>query len=127
MSKLALLGGTPTLELNTLTPFNTIGREEREAAQKVLQVGTLSGFLASNSSGFLGGPEVRRLEENWCEIFGASHAVSVNSATSGLFAAIGAVGIGPGDEVIVSPYTMSASVVAPLIYGGIPIFSDVEP
>lgn len=127
MSKLALLGGTPTLELNTLTPFNTIGREEREAAQKVLQGGTLSGFLASNSSGFLGGPEVRRLEENWCEIFGTSHAVSVNSATSGLFAAVGAAGIGPGDEVIVSPYTMSASVVAPLIYGGIPIFADVEP
>ena len=33
----------------------------------------------------------------------------------------------PGEEVIVSPYTMSASVVAPLIYGGVPVFADVEP
>lgn len=127
MSKLALLGGTPTLESNTLTPFNTIGREESVAAQKVLDGGTLSGFLASDSSGFLGGPEVRRFEEHWCDVFATSHAISVNSATSGLFAAVGAAGISPGDEVIVSPYTMSASVVAPLIYGGIPIFVDIEP
>jgi len=51
--------------------------------------------------------------------------VSMNSATSGLYAAIGALGIGYGDEVIVSPYTMSACAVCPLIYGAIPIFADV--
>lgn len=127
MSKLAILGGAPILESNTLTPFNTIGREEGVAAQKVLDAGVLSGFLAEDSSGFLGGPEVRKFEENWCDTFATSHAISVNSATSGLFAAVGAAGISPGDEVIVSPYTMSASVIAPLIYGGIPIFVDVEP
>jgi len=54
------------------------------------------------------------------------HSVSVNSATSGLYAAIGALGIGYGDEVIVSPYTMSACAIAPLIYGAIPVFADVE-
>jgi len=54
------------------------------------------------------------------------HTVSMNSATSGLFAAMGAVGIGPGDEVIVPPYTMSATAMAPLIYGGIPVFADIE-
>jgi dTDP-4-amino-4,6-dideoxygalactose transaminase len=51
----------------------------------------------------------------------------MNSATSGLFAAIGALGLGYGDEVIVSPYTMTACALAPLIYGAIPIFADVEP
>jgi len=50
----------------------------------------------------------------------------MNSATSCLYAAIGALKIGYGDEVIVSPYTMSACAVAPLIYGAIPIFADVE-
>jgi dTDP-4-amino-4,6-dideoxygalactose transaminase len=51
----------------------------------------------------------------------------MNSATSGLIAAMGAVGIGPGDEVIVSPYSMSASAIAPLFYGGVPVFADIDP
>ena len=50
----------------------------------------------------------------------------VNSATSGLYAAIGALGIGYGDEVIVSPYTMSACSIAPLIYGAVPV-ADIDP
>jgi dTDP-4-amino-4,6-dideoxygalactose transaminase len=40
---------------------------------------------------------------------------------------MGAIGIQPGDEVIVSPYTMSASAVAPLVYGGVPVFADIDP
>jgi dTDP-4-amino-4,6-dideoxygalactose transaminase len=58
---------------------------------------------------------------------GVEHAISVNSATSGLIAAMGAVGIGPGDEVIVPPYTMTATAIAPLFYGGIPVFADIDP
>ena len=66
------------------------------------------------------------LEDEWSEYYSVKHSVSVNSATSGLYAAIGALGIGYGDEVIVSPYTMSACAIAPLIYGAIPVFADVE-
>jgi dTDP-4-amino-4,6-dideoxygalactose transaminase len=44
-----------------------------------------------------------------------------------LYAAVGAAGVGPGDEVIVSPYTMSASATAAVVYGGIPIFADIDP
>jgi dTDP-4-amino-4,6-dideoxygalactose transaminase len=50
----------------------------------------------------------------------------VNSNTSGLITAIGACGIQPGDEVIVSPYTMSASAIAPIAYGGVPVFADID-
>jgi len=48
------------------------------------------------------------LEEEWNSYYGSKYAISMNSATSGLYASIGALGIGFGDEVIVSPYTMSA-------------------
>jgi dTDP-4-amino-4,6-dideoxygalactose transaminase len=40
---------------------------------------------------------------------------------------MGACGIQPGDEVIVSPYTMSASAIAPMVYGGVPVFADIDP
>jgi dTDP-4-amino-4,6-dideoxygalactose transaminase len=92
-----------------------------------MQSGKLSGFYGSWGVEFWGGPEIKAFEEAWCEKFKVKHAISVNSATSGLFAAMGAIGIEPGDEVIVPPYTMSATVIAPLIYGGIPVFVDIEP
>ena len=69
---------------------------------------------------------MRRFEEEWSGIFGSRFVVSVNSATSGLIAAMGAIGVEPGDEVIVPPYTMSASAIAPIIYGGVPVFVDLE-
>jgi perosamine synthetase len=126
MSKLAILGGRPVLE-HQLTHYNSVGREELEAVTRVMNSGCLSGFYGSWGEEFYGGPMVKAFEEAWQQRFGVKHAISVNSATSGLFAAMGAVGIGPGDEVIVPPYTMSATVVAPLIYGGIPVFADIDP
>jgi dTDP-4-amino-4,6-dideoxygalactose transaminase len=54
------------------------------------------------------------------------HAVTVNSATSGLIAAVAAVGTEPGDEIIVSPWTMSASATAILHSNAIPVFADIE-
>ena len=65
-------------------------------------------------------------EEEWKKYTKFPNAHLVNSATSGLYMAIGALGIGFGDEVIVSPYTMSACAMAPMIYGAIPVFADVD-
>jgi perosamine synthetase len=110
-----------------LPPYLTIGDEERRRVLEVLDSGTLSGFLGTWSEEFRGGSAVRQLEAEWADYFGIAHAVAVNSATSGLHAAVGAAGIGPGDEVIVSPYTMSASASAPLIWGGVPVFADIDP
>lgn len=126
MAKLAINGGTPIR--TTLFPaYNTIGEEEKQAVAKVLDSGNLSQYLGAWTDDFFGGPTVRAFENAWKEQLGCKHAVSVNSNTSGLFAAMGAIGIQPGDEVIVSPYSMSASAIAPLVYGGIPIFADIDP
>ncbi|RPG38427.1 MAG: DegT/DnrJ/EryC1/StrS family aminotransferase, partial [Muricauda sp. TMED12] len=125
ISDLALLGGQPMLD-QALAPFNTIGEAERRAVEAVLDTGVLSGFVGAPGPDFNGGPAVRELEARWCDRFNCTHAVSVNSATSGLYAAIAAAGVGPGDEVIVPPYTMSATCIAPLVYGGIPVFVDIE-
>jgi perosamine synthetase len=126
MAKLALFGGNPAVT-SSLQPYRTTGVEEEQAVLRVMRDGTLSAFLGAWAPEYWGGPEVKAFEAEWAEAFKIQHAISVNSATSGLIAALGAAGIGPGDEVIVPPYTMSATAVAPLFYGGIPVFADVEP
>lgn len=124
--RLAIEGGPPVRR----TPFpdcNTIGAEERGAVMAVLDSGVLSQFVGAFGPDFLGGPRVRALEEAWADHFEVGHAVAMNSATSGLYAAVGAAGVSPGDEVIVSPYTMSASATAAVVYGAVPVFADIDP
>jgi dTDP-4-amino-4,6-dideoxygalactose transaminase len=126
MKKLAIHGGSP-VRSKPFPAYRTIGQEEKRAVSEVLDSGILSGFLGSWTPDFYGGPRVRKLEREWSEYFGAKHAITVNSATSGLNAAVGASGVGPGDEVIVSPYTMSASAACVLVYNAIPVFADIDP
>lgn len=124
-SKLALFGGTP-IRTKKYAPHITTGEEEKRAVLKVLERGILSEFEGTNNEYFLGGEQVRLLEEEWAERFGIKYVVSFNSATSALYAAVGACEIGPGDEVIITPNTMSATATAILVYNAIPVFSDVE-
>jgi len=126
MPQLAIKGGKP-IRSKLFPAYNTIAKEEKDAVKKVLDSGNLSQFLGAWGSDFLGGPVVRKFEEAWAEAVSVSHAISVNSNTSGLFAAMGACNIQPGDEVIVSPYSMSASAIAPMVYGGVPVFADIDP
>ena len=123
--KLALLGGKPIIS-KQLKPYKTVGIKELISITDVMRTGNLSGFVGAWCDQFNGGPKVLELENLWKNVFKCKHAVSVNSNTSGLIAALGAVGLSPGDEVIVPPMTMSASVIAPLFYGGIPVFVDIE-
>lgn len=125
MSQLAIFGGEPVLK-HELPRYNSIGAKELEAVISVIRSGTLSGFYGSPGEQYLGGPVVKEFERQWSETFRIKHAISVNSATSGLYASMGAIDIKPGDEVIVPPFTMSATVVAPVAYGGIPVFADIE-
>jgi dTDP-4-amino-4,6-dideoxygalactose transaminase len=87
--QLAIFGGTPAVRA-PFPEYRSLGDEEVEAARRVVASGQLSAFYGSWGPNFLGGPHVRRLESAWADRFGARHAVSLNSATSGLIAAIGA-------------------------------------
>lgn len=126
MDKLALLGGQPVINQN-FKPYNTIGQEEIDAVTKVLQSGVLSKFVGSWHEDFYGGEKIRELEEAWCHYFDVKHAIAVNSNTSGLISALGAMSIEPGDEVIVSPWSMCASATAILVWNAIPVFADIDP
>ena len=121
--KLAIHGGDP-VRRRPFPGYNVIGAEEKDAACRVLDSGVLSRFLGCWHDDFHGGPEVQQLEREWAVRFGVRHAIA---ATSGLYAAVGGVGVEPGDEVIVSPYTMSASATAAIVYGALPVFADIEP
>jgi len=82
----------------------------------------LSGYIGSDPRG---GVNVQRLEAFWADTFEVEYTVAVNSATSGLLAACMAAGVTYGDEVIVSPYTMSATAAVPLHLGARPIWADI--
>jgi perosamine synthetase len=122
---LALLGGN-AVRPEGQKPYNMIGERERQAVLDVLDSGELSGFVASPDDGFWGGRYVRELEAQFKSHFDSQHAVAVNSATSALHCAVSALGVEPGDEVIVTPYTMSASATAIIMAGGTPVFADIE-
>lgn len=122
---LAILGGPKTIT-RPFRRYNPIGREEARAAKAVIESGVLSKFLGCWDPDFYGGPKVQEFER-CCEVyFGVKHAITVNSATSGLIAAVGAIGIEPGDEVIVSPWTMCASATAIVHWNAIPVFADID-
>jgi dTDP-4-amino-4,6-dideoxygalactose transaminase len=92
-----------------------IGDEEKAAVIEVLE----SGMLAQ-------GPRVAALEDAFARMTGARHAIATSSGTTGLHLALLAHGIGPGDEVITSPFTFIASVNAILFTGATPVFADIE-
>jgi perosamine synthetase len=125
MSALAIHGGTP-VRREPFAPQNTIGDEEKQAVMEVLESGNLSQFLGEWSEDFMGGPRVRAAERAFADRLGARHAISVNSATTGLQVALAAAGVGPGDEVVVSPFTMSASAAAVVLQNAVPVFADIE-
>jgi len=123
--QLALLGGCKTVEKD-FPAYRSLGEEERLAVDEVMKTGILSQFLGCWHEDFFGGPKVQEFERQCEKYFKVKHAITVNSWTSGLIAALGALDLEPGDEVIVSPWTMSASATAILHWNAIPVFADIE-
>ena len=106
--------------------YNSIGKEELKAASAVIKSGNLSNFLGEYSKEFFGGPKVREFEKKCKSFFNVKHAITVNSWTSGLICAVGALDISPGDEIILPPWTMSACASAILNWNAIPVFADID-
>ena len=92
-----------------------MGPEEREAVDRVLQ----SGIIAQ-------GPEVAKFEEEFAEMCGVKYAVATNNGTTSGHLAMLANGIGPGDEVITTPFTFFATASVIMMAGAKPVFVDVE-
>jgi len=123
--KLALLGGTPVRK-KLFPSWPLIGKEEIAAVNKVLKEGHLSMFAAPPSELFLGGKKIREFENDFAKYHNVKYAISLNSGTAGLHVALAAAGVGPGDEVIVTPYSFTSSATSVLIQNAIPIFADVN-
>ena len=68
--------------------YNTIGKQERIAVDKVMRSGDLSDFFANKNKNFLGGKYVKKFENDCKKYFNVKHAITVNSWTSGLIAII---------------------------------------
>ena len=125
LKKLAVDGGSKVIN-KEFKKYNSIGQEEIDAVNKVMKSGVLSKFMGAWSEDFYGGPRVLEFEELCKDFFSVKHAITVNSWTSGLIAAVGAIGVEPGDEVIVTPWTMCASATAIVHWNCIPVFSDID-
>lgn len=116
MEKLAIDGGTPVRSKGPIVETDVFEEEEFEALMEVAKSKKLRRAEATL--------EYERTIAEW---FGVKHAIAVTSGTTTLHIALAAFGIGPGDEVIVTPYTFVASNTAVLEQNAIPIFADVDP
>jgi dTDP-4-amino-4,6-dideoxygalactose transaminase len=75
---------------------------------------------------YIGGEEVSKFEEELASYNGVRRAVSMSSGTDALLAALMAIGVGPGDEVITTPFTFIATAEVVLFLGAMPVFVDID-
>ena len=89
---LAIHGGTPVIS-NSMAHFKSVGEDEVVVVSEVIRSGVLSAYIGAPGPGFMGGTQVRQFERQAAEYFGVKHAIAVNSWTSGLIAAVGAIAV----------------------------------
>ncbi|MFP4384086.1 MAG: DegT/DnrJ/EryC1/StrS family aminotransferase [Spirochaetia bacterium] len=114
--KLALLGGTPIGKLE-IPAWPIHGQEEIDLLTEVVKSGEW-GFL---------GPKERELEEQFARFCGTRYAAAATNGTHTIRMALEALGIGPGDEVIVPGLTWQATAAAALDVNAVPVLVDIDP
>lgn len=117
MEKLAIHGGTPV----KTTPF---GKGKRFGAQ---ELANLEEALNQNTLFYWHGKMTKNLCKKFADMYGTEYCVATSSGTASIHVALGAVGVGPGDEVITSPITDIGSVIGILYQNAIPVFADLDP
>lgn len=116
MAKLAINGGRPVRK----EPFPAWPVFDKEDETALLQV------LRSGKWGTLG-PRAEEFQERFARFVGAGYGLSLANGTVSLETALRAMEIGPGDEVIVPPYTFVATASSVLAVGATPVFADIDP
>jgi dTDP-3-amino-3,4,6-trideoxy-alpha-D-glucose transaminase len=101
---------------DTSTPVSGLRAELRAAVERVL-----------DSERYILGPEVSAFEQEFASYCGAGHAVGVANGTEAITIALRAMGVGPGDEVVVPSFTFYASAEAIPPTGATPVFCDIDP
>ncbi|HST63610.1 MAG TPA: DegT/DnrJ/EryC1/StrS family aminotransferase [Mycobacteriales bacterium] len=119
--RLAAVGGRPAVarELRSL-PWPVVTEADRQAVLDVLAGGRLVSDVDGETA-------VSRLEAAWADRVGVGHCVGTSNGTTALTLALAALGIGPGDEVIVPALSFIATGLAPLHQLAVPVFADIDP
>lgn len=117
MENLAIFGG----EAVKTTPYGT-GKRFGEAELK-----QLAEALDQNTLFYWQGSKVKQFAEKFRTMYGMKHCVTTSSGSAAIHVALGAVGVGPGDEVITSPITDMGTVIGILFQNAIPVFTDLDP
>jgi len=124
-TKLAIDGGTPAIK-HPLPPMYPggmrLGAEEEEAVLNTLRTKRLFRYYGP----YAGDSQVDEFEKAFAACTGTSHAVAVSSGFASLVCGLAALGVGPGDEVIVPAYTWIASAEAVIAVGAVPILAEID-
>lgn len=124
MANLAINGGK-SVRKEPFPSHPVIGEEEKKAVIDVLNNGRLSCFTATGAT-FLGGKKVKEFEKIVADYHKVKYAVSFNSATSALHAAVVACNVQPGEEMLTTSYTFTSSATCALMNNAVPVFVDVK-
>lgn len=116
MKELAIHGGTP-VRTKPFPEWPVFGELEERLILEVVRSGKWGGT---------GRIKLQELEDAFASFHQAKHGICVVNGTIAISIALKAAGIGPGDEVIMSPYTFIATATSGLLFGAIPVFADVE-
>lgn len=117
--KPAILGGTPIAK-TSWPAWPVIGQGERDGVAKVLESGNWYRYSGGKGA-------VDDFEDSWAKTLGVAHCQATSCGTTSLITAFAALDIGPGDEVLIPPYTFIATVNAVMLHHALPVFVDSDP